>query len=106
MSEKTSVCFLVRKLPKDAKKLHKDVAVVSLSVNAKSPHYIFEEAHHSLKFHPELERQLLQIPVKHRHIIVTLTREQAQKYLNAGLFQFNGQPLRLWRKEIHTLTGN
>lgn len=50
MSEKLS--FLVRKLPKSStKQLPREVAVVSVSFNTKSPHYLFKEAHHSVQFH-------------------------------------------------------
>ena len=107
MTEKLS--FLVRKLPKGStQKLPREVAVVSVSLNAKSPHYVFKEAHHSVQFHPELNRHLIQLPVKHRHVTVTFTNGQICKYLNmmTGAFHFNGEPLRLWGKEISTLTGN
>ena len=106
MSEKLS--FLVRKLPKGSpQKLPKEVAVVSVSLNAKSLHYVFKEAHHSVHFHPELNRHLLQIPIKHRHVTVTFTDGQICKYLNSltGAFHFNGELLPCWGKEISTLTG-
>lgn len=106
MSEKLS--FLIRRLPNNPKNLPRKVAVVSISINAKSPHYVFEECHHSLAFHPQVNRQLAQIPTKHRHVSVTLNQDQINTYLDplTRAFRFNGQPLRLWSMSIDTLTGN
>lgn len=107
MTEKFS--FLVRKLPANTEqKLPKEIAVVSISINAKSPHYLFQQAHHSLVFHPELNRQMLQVPVKHRHVTVALTPEQALKYQEpfTATFHFEREPLLLWKMTIGSLTGN
>ena len=95
MSEKLS--FLVRRLPNGSNALPRGVAVVSISVNAKSPHYVFEQIHHSLDYHPQLNRQLQQIPVKHRHVLVSLTQEQLLNYLHptTRAYQFSGKPLEL-----------
>ena len=105
----TKLCFLVRRLPANSdKKLPKDVAVVSVSTSAKAAHYIFEQNHHSLHYHPEVNRQLLQIPTKHRHLMVTLTPEQLLKYQDpfADTFHFERRPLRLWKMTVGALTGN
>lgn len=106
MSEK--LCFLARRLPNNATTLPKEVAVVSISTNAKSPHYVFDECHHSLTFHPQVNRQLTQLPTKHRHVYITLTQDQIKTYMDplTRTFRFNGQPLRLWKMSIDTLTGN
>lgn len=94
-------------MPRDAvEPLPKNVAVISVSVTAKSKHFVFQKMHHSLSYHPQVEAELKQIPVKHRHVMVSLSNEQRNKYWNpeTNQFHYNGIPLKEWSLDTNTLT--
>lgn len=100
------LCFLYRRVSRDAEPFPRNVAVLSVSLTAKSPHYIFPKMYHSLDFHPEANRYLLDSPIKFRHVMVSLTAEQHAKYWNIAMrhFHFKGVPLKAWTLDISTLT--
>lgn len=105
------VHFLVRKQKRgtpEAEKLPKSVAVVSISDSIDSAHFVFAKTHHSLDFHPELNRYVKDAPAKHRHFRVKLKGDHLSMYINSATneFHFKGQKLQPWNRPLGTLTGS
>lgn len=105
----TEVYFLIRKQKRGLpQRLPKSVAVVSISKAIDDVHYVFDPAHHSLDFHPELNRYVKDAPTKHRHVRVKLKGEHLALYVNSATneFQFASRKLHPWNRPLSTLTGN
>ena len=74
---------MVRKTKLDSfENLPKDVAVIFVLESIDTTYFVLKREHHSLDFHPEVNKLLKSTPTKHRHLTVTLKDEQLQKYRN------------------------